>query len=146
LKEEIKDNESKVKLVQKLISDRQKSYQKTQQQFLKKNKKKNLDLSDVNMIDEIIFNESRERVKDIVVINQCMKEAAIDCKILEKFHNDSGKSSDNGFKCADFSKANDRRKAEMQQKNEASTKREINIPKLPGAEWVKNILNKSNKK
>lgn len=41
-------------------------------------------------IEEQIFRESRERIKDIFTIYQCMKEAALDCRVLHRFHSATG--------------------------------------------------------
>jgi hypothetical protein len=59
-------------------------------------KKTALDPKSVENIEEIIFKESRERMKELLTVYQCMKEAAVDCKILSKFHSLTGHS----VKCA----------------------------------------------
>ena len=41
-------------------------------------------------IEEQIFRESRERIKDIFTVYQCMKEAALDCRVLHRFHSSTG--------------------------------------------------------
>ena len=53
-------------------------------------KKKALDPSSVENVEEIIFKESRERMKELLTVYQCMKEAAIDCKALAEFHSITG--------------------------------------------------------
>jgi hypothetical protein len=45
---------------------------------------------DVPNIEELIFKESRARVKEIFTIYQCLKEAAVDCKLLNAFHASTG--------------------------------------------------------
>jgi type I site-specific restriction endonuclease len=55
-----------------------------------KKKAKSLDVKSAPNIEELIFKESRERMKDIFTIYQCMKEAAVDCKVLQKFHSATG--------------------------------------------------------
>lgn len=53
-------------------------------------KKKVIDPSSVANIEEVIFKESRERMKELLIVYQCMKEAAVDCKILSEFHSLTG--------------------------------------------------------
>jgi hypothetical protein len=45
---------------------------------------------DVPNVEELIFKESRARVKEIFTIYQCLKEAAVDCKLLNAFHASTG--------------------------------------------------------
>lgn len=52
--------------------------------------KKKLNLENIKNIEEIIFNESRSRMKQLLVVYQAMKEAAVDCRILQKFHSATG--------------------------------------------------------
>lgn len=53
-------------------------------------KKTIVDPSSIEIIDERIFKESRERMKELLTIYTCMKESAVDCKILSKFHSSTG--------------------------------------------------------
>lgn len=62
-----------------------------------KNKKK-IDISTIKNIEDIIFEESRSRMKQLLVVYHAMKEAAIDCRILEKFHSATGTK----IKCENF--------------------------------------------
>ena len=50
----------------------------------------------VPMIEELIFNESRERMRSLMVLYQCIKESAIDCRVLNEFHSRTGHE----IKCA----------------------------------------------
>ena len=50
---------------------------------------------DVPNVEEMIFRESRARAKEIFTIYQCLKEAAVDCKLLNTFHASTG----NTIKC-----------------------------------------------
>lgn len=54
------------------------------------NKIEEYDLNGPDMIDDIIFKESRERMKELLIIHQAIKDAAIDCKVLKDFHTKSG--------------------------------------------------------
>lgn len=67
---------------------------------LKKQQKeaKRHDVTNIQNIEEKIFEESRERVKDILTMYVCMKEAAVDCRVLQKFHALTGID----IKCAEF--------------------------------------------
>jgi hypothetical protein len=63
-------------------------------------KKMNTDVKKINNknienIEKKIFKESRERMKDIMVIYHAMREAAVDCKVMEEFHS----TSTNPVKC-----------------------------------------------
>lgn len=51
---------------------------------------KKIDLTKLKNIEETIFKESRERMKSLLIIYQAMKEAAVDCRILQKFHSSTG--------------------------------------------------------
>jgi hypothetical protein len=46
--------------------------------------------NDIENIEERIFDESRVRMKELLTVYQCMKEAAVDCKIMNKFHSHIG--------------------------------------------------------
>jgi hypothetical protein len=50
----------------------------------------------VPMIEELIFKESRERMRSLMIIYQCLKEAALDCRVLNEFHSRTGHE----IKCA----------------------------------------------
>jgi len=47
-------------------------------------------LLDIPLIEEKVYEESRERMKDLLTIYKCMQEAAIDCRILQRFHATTG--------------------------------------------------------
>lgn len=53
-------------------------------------KKSSVDPSSIENIEERIFKESRERMKELLTVYQCMKESAVDCKILSRFHSSTG--------------------------------------------------------
>lgn len=53
------------------------------------------DATNIENIEERIFKESRERMKDLLMVYQAMKEAAVDCKVLKQFHSKTG----NEVKC-----------------------------------------------
>lgn len=60
--------------------------------------KKKLDLENIKNIEEQIYNESRDRMKNLLIVYQAMKEAAVDCRILQTFHNATG----NNLRCDYF--------------------------------------------
>lgn len=68
---------------------------KTNKDALKKQKKANDD--NVSNIEQLIFDESRERIKELLVVYQAMKEAALDCRVLQEFH---GQTIKNAVQCA----------------------------------------------
>lgn len=45
---------------------------------------------DIEIIEEQIFKESKERFKQLFTVYQCMKEAATDCRLLKDFHKATG--------------------------------------------------------
>jgi len=60
-----------------------------------KKKTKEIDTKNIINIEKLIFDESRERMKELLTIYMCMKETAIDCKLLSTFHSALG----NKVKC-----------------------------------------------
>lgn len=89
----LKEVTKKVKILQGDISKRGTPLKAA----VKSKKRTTIDAKDVEMIDHIIFMESRERVKDLFAIFQTMKEAAIDCRMLSDFHAKSGNNVSCGF-------------------------------------------------
>jgi hypothetical protein len=61
-----------------------------------------LDLQNIKNIDEFVFNEAREKMKQLFTVYHAMKETAVDCRILSKFHNQNLASIDTPIKCATF--------------------------------------------
>lgn len=49
---------------------------------------KKMDVANIKNIDEIVYNEALEKMKLLFVIYHSMKNAAIDCRLLSKFHDD----------------------------------------------------------
>lgn len=95
--ERLLENIAKNKDASKGIKEKIKEKEKDLKALLSGPKKKNtLDPKSVDNIEEIIFKESRERMKELLTVYQCMKEAAVDCKILSKFHSLTGHT----VKCA----------------------------------------------
>lgn len=45
---------------------------------------------DVDIIEEQIFQESKQRFKQLFTVYQCMKEGSIDCRLLNDFHRTTG--------------------------------------------------------
>jgi vacuolar-type H+-ATPase subunit I/STV1 len=50
--------------------------------------KSKLQDAEIANIDEFVYKESKARFNELRMIYHSMKEAAIDCKILSKFHDD----------------------------------------------------------
>lgn len=44
------------------------------------------DTSKIQNIDEFIYNNAIEKMKQLFVLHQCIKESALDCRLLHKFH------------------------------------------------------------
>lgn len=90
-KSEIKDTKAEIASLKKQLKDVDKEMRH----------KKKLDLENLKNIDEVIYQESKERMKQLLVVYQAMKEAAIDCQILQRFHTSTG----NKITCETFEKA-----------------------------------------
>ena len=69
---------SEIVFVKKTITDLKKT--------LREQTKNNV--ADIKNIDEKIYTEAKQRMKQLTIYYKCMKEAAVDCKLLEEFHND----------------------------------------------------------
>lgn len=52
----------------------------------------------VEMIDMKLFKEVKERARNVLTIQKMMKEASIDCKLLNEFHN-AHKSAEEKYSC-----------------------------------------------
>ncbi len=78
IKGQIKENTKESKAIEKEI----KAFDKA---ATKQVKIQSTDNTIIN-IEDTIFRESRERIKELMVVYQALKESAIDCKILQKFH------------------------------------------------------------
>ena len=85
--DEIK-NKEKIKTLKLEIKKLEKKEKAREKLEGKKNAKKGnkIDASDVINIDEFIFKQSQEKMKQILTLYQYMKEAAIDCQVLKEFH------------------------------------------------------------
>jgi len=59
---------------------------KKQLKPLKKQLKYNSDLKNVKNVDQVIYDESRERFKQLFDVYNAMKGAAVDCMLLKDFH------------------------------------------------------------
>jgi hypothetical protein len=59
---------------------------KTEKELEKKEKKPKIDATDVKNIDKFIYDESIKKMQKILILYQLMKESAIDCQVLNKFH------------------------------------------------------------
>lgn len=55
-----------------------------------KNNKKNNDSVNIPMIEEVVYQQSRDRMKSLLVLYQSIKESAIDCRVLNTFHKQTG--------------------------------------------------------
>jgi hypothetical protein len=59
-----------------------------------KNKGVKLDAKGIENIDKFIYSQARDKMKQILELYQAMKESAVDCLVLNKFHNINLKGSD----------------------------------------------------
>lgn len=99
--------QAELKQLEKTVEDAQNNFDNAQEiiKSLKKElseKKKELKLVDkpskaskaskdnIQNIEEQIFQESKERFKQLFTVYQCMKEAAVDCRLLRDFHAATG--------------------------------------------------------
>ena len=93
LQKELKDLEKAFDNIEADIDNAKEVIAKLKLQKSKKNKAlKKLDapvkgkLDQVENIEELIFNESRERFKELFTIYNCMRNMSIDCRLLKDFH------------------------------------------------------------
>jgi tetratricopeptide (TPR) repeat protein len=105
IQQEIKNITDKINNAQNDIDNNKDVSVKIKQQIKEKQKElKLLDKppkyqpNDIEIIEERIFKESRERIKELLTIYQSMREAAIDCRAMNVFH----KSTGNDIVCEDF--------------------------------------------
>lgn len=68
-----------------ILSERKKQL-KEQESNLKRAAKE--ETSKVNSIDEFIYNNAKEKMKELFTVHMAIKEAAVDCRLLTKFHNE----------------------------------------------------------
>jgi len=47
-----------------------------------------MDVSNIRNIDDVIYNEAKEHMRKLLTVHHCIKEAAVDCRLLHKFHGD----------------------------------------------------------
>ena len=59
---------------------------------------KAVNIQNIKNIDEFIYQESKERMRELFVLYEAMMQAAIDCKLLSKFHSATGKQ----IKCESY--------------------------------------------
>jgi len=82
LDKEIEDLKEKELITKEQIQ----KFTKIEKELAKKTKKPKLDSSGVENIDKYIYEESIKKMQKILILYQLMKEAAIDCLVLNKFH------------------------------------------------------------
>jgi chromosome segregation ATPase len=93
----ITSDEIKVKERIKTLKAEYKKLEKKAKANEKKVKNK-VDATDIINIDEFIYKQSQEKMKQILTLYQYMKEAAIDCQVLNEFH----KSGNQTINCHRF--------------------------------------------
>jgi hypothetical protein len=71
---------------------------KKEKEVEKKAKKPKIDATGVENIDKFIYEESIKKMQKILILYQLMKESAIDCLVLNKFH----KNGNQIIKCQDY--------------------------------------------
>jgi hypothetical protein len=65
---------------------------KKEKELQKKAKKPKIDATGVENIDKFIYEESIKKMQKILILYQLMKESAIDCLVLKKFHKNGNQS------------------------------------------------------
>lgn len=86
LEKQVKDLEKDIETItdRKLVAAKKKELKAVSSEMKKAVKN---DLTKIKNIDEFIHNNALEKMKQLVTIHQAIKEAAIDCRLLNKFHN-----------------------------------------------------------
>ena len=87
-----KTQKAEIAKVKAIITDKKKELRAIEKE-LRANKK--IDINNVHNIEEVIHAEAKERMMALMNIYQAMKEAAVDCRIMQEFHKST---------CADFSR------------------------------------------
>ena len=85
-----KENKVEIASIKKEIAAMKKELKKI-------SKPPKFDITSVEMIEEKIFNESRERFRAILTVYTCMREAAVDCRLMKDFHSSVSKGVDCAF-------------------------------------------------
>jgi hypothetical protein len=85
LRTELTGYKTQLKNIDKAVEARDKAIRRNTR------KRKTLDASGVENIDKFIHNEARNRFKQIAGMYEAMKEAAVDCQVLKKFHGSTGR-------------------------------------------------------
>lgn len=91
IKIKLKDLKEQKKVVDKLAKESNAVAKK------QKRRGKAIDTSNIANVDDFIYDEAREKMKELLTIYLCMKEAAIDCRLLNTFHS---MDENNAFTCA----------------------------------------------
>ena len=103
-KVEIKEKKAEIAAKKKALKDMDKEATKA----------KKIDTSNIKNIEQVIFDESRERMQEIMLIYQIMKEGAIDCRILRAFHSSTG----NDLKCEMYDSSDNKQDNARRDKNQ----------------------------
>ena len=98
LTKELDELGEQVEGVKKALEDAKKGVAEVKAQLAAKKKElKLLDkpskldkAGDVEHVEQRIYDEARERFKELFTVYQSMKEAAVDCKLLKEFHSATG--------------------------------------------------------
>lgn len=102
LKDELKTLQQTLALAEKGVGEGKDVVAGLKAQIKEKNKElKALDKpknnQDVEMVEERIREEAKERFKELFTVYQCMKEAAVDCRLLREFHEKTANQKINCF-------------------------------------------------
>lgn len=98
IRNEVEAIEEKIKLQEEMMVDVSKEVKKTLKEEISQNKKalrelkkemkaaEKSDINNVKNIDQVIYDEAKEHMRKLLTIHHCIKEAAVDCRLLHKFH------------------------------------------------------------
>jgi len=84
--EQLTGNIEKLKEKADDVNKEVKQLLKLEKEKSKKTKKPKLDTSNIDNIDRFIYQQSIAKMQKILILYQLMKESAIDCLVLNKFH------------------------------------------------------------
>jgi hypothetical protein len=82
----IEDIKTEIEKNKKDLKEMKSAIKKLEKDDIKKSKKKNLDTTGIENIDNFIYANALSKMQNILTLYQTMKEAAIDCQVLQEFH------------------------------------------------------------
>lgn len=90
LEQNLEDATNNYNNAQEIIQTLKKELSEKKKELKSVDKPSKSSAADIQVIEEQIFQESKERFKQLFTVYQSMKETAVDCRLLAKFHAATG--------------------------------------------------------